>query len=214
MRPPIARAAVPYLAVTGAAGLACWWGGRHAGSPALSVLFSCLAVVLALLFVSFVWFFRDPERRINKDPVLVLSPADGTVRKIHWDGRGATVEIFLAIWNVHIQRAPAAGRVKTVKFTKGAYLPAYDDRAGTLNTRYAAEFGTARGPVGMTAVAGIIARRVECWVKPGDRVSQGERVGIVHMGSQVRLRLPRRVRLLVGPGDAVRGGLTPIAKWR
>jgi len=194
--------------------LVCWWGWRHTGHPVLSLGFGILGVVGVLLFLSFAWFFRDPERRIKRDPALILSPGDGTVVKIHRTGKDQTVEIFLAVWNVHLQRAPTAGSVKGVRFTQGAYLAAYDPRAGGLNTRCDTEFSTARGPIGLTQVAGVVARRVECWVKPGDRVGQGDRIGIIHMGSQLRLRLPRRARLLVGPGDAVRGGITPIAKWR
>jgi len=180
----------------------------------LSLALGIPATVAVLLFLSFIWFFRDPERRIKADPALVLSPGDGTVVKIHRTGRDQTVEMFLAIWNVHLQRAPAAGTVRQVKFTRGSYLPAYDSRAGRLTTRCETEFATAHGPVGLTQVAGVVARRVECWVKPGMKVVQGERIGIIHMGSQLRLRLPLRARIMVGPGDAVRGGITPIAKWR
>jgi phosphatidylserine decarboxylase len=214
MRLPLASASVPYLAASGLAILVFWWGWRHAGHPVLSIGFGILAAIAALLFLSFVWFFRDPERRINSDPALVLAPGDGTVVKIHRTGRDQTVEMFLSITNVHLQRAPAAGLVRRVKFTRGSYLAAYDARAGRLNTRCETEFATAHGPIGLTQVAGVVARRVECWVKPGVKVAQGERIGIIHMGSQLRLRLPLRARLLVGPGDAVRGGITPIAKWR
>ncbi len=115
--------------------------------------------------------------------------------------------------NVHVNRAPVTGRVTARRYTKGAYLAAFDDNSGTRNTRCASSFAAARGKVGMVQVAGSLARKVECWVKKGDRVVQGQRVGIIHLGSQVRVELPRRARILVKPGVAVKAGLSRLAKW-
>lgn len=206
----LARASVPYLVVTGGLTLLAYWGWRQTSVQ----LFLGVAVLSFALFLFLGYFFRDPNRDIRVDANLVFSPADGTVRKIHQGPKTQTVEIFLAIWNVHVQRAPVAGKVLSVKATPGLYLMAFDNQAGKRNTRCETWFKAARGSVGVTQVAGAIARKVECWVKPGDRIGQGEYMGIIHLGSQVRVELPKTVRLLVKPGDRVAGGLTPIARWR
>jgi phosphatidylserine decarboxylase len=211
MRIPVAVASFPYLLASGAVALLALWGWRHtAGHPVLAVA----ALAAVAVFFCLAWFFRDPERRCRLDAGLILSPADGVVRRVHSTTGGRQVEIFMAVWNVHIQRAPVTGKVESVKFTKGSYFVAYDERAGKRNTRCASVFSSSRGRIGMLQVAGAIARKVEFWRNAGDRVSQGTRVGIIHLGSQVRVALPRGARVLVHTGDRVRGGLTPIAKWR
>jgi len=205
-----ARAAFPYLA--GALGAAVVLGliWRWTGHPVATGLF-----VLSLLVTFTIgWFFRDPERAIRRDPALVLSPADGVVQGIHNDGATRTIEIFMAVYNVHVQRVPMDGRVASRKYTKGTYLVASEPSAGTRNTRCATELATKRGRIGITQVAGAIARKVECWVAPGQAVTQGDRMGIIHFGSQVRLALPRAAILLVRPGQRVTAGLTAVAKWR
>jgi phosphatidylserine decarboxylase len=207
---PFAAASVPYLLVTGgltAAFLLAWRATCHPAFVALS----CVSGILCLAFL---WFFRDPEREIPRDANLILAPGDGTVRKIHQGKSTRTIEIFLAVTNVHVQRAPVSGKVLSVAFTKGEYLMAFDDKAGTRNTRCETWFATKEGKVGMTQVAGWIARKVECWLTPGQTVTRGARMGIIHMGSQVRVELPKRAKIMVKPGDPVTGGVTAIAKWR
>jgi phosphatidylserine decarboxylase len=165
-----------------------------------------------VLALSFIWFFRDPERNFPAFPDLLLSPADGVVHRFHEDGGTRTVEIFLRIWDVHIQRAPADGRVVSVRYTKGGYLPANVRDAGTRNTRCEMVFATSRGRLVVRQVAGLIARKVESWVRRGQRVTRGERIGIIHMGSQCRLTMPAGARILVKKGQKVYGGLTPLAR--
>ena len=212
----LARASVPYLTASLAAALVFWFGAARAGDAHRVIRIACLALfaVSLVLTAGFTWFFRDPERAVRRDDGAVLAPGDGTVRKIHKEGAKNTIEIFLSITNVHIQRAPVSGKVLSRKFTKGAYLMAFDDAAGTRNTRCATVFQAKRGRVEMVQVAGWVARKVECWLKPGDTVGQGERMGIIHMGSQVRVTLPASAKILVKPGDPVAAGLTPIARWR
>lgn len=206
----LAKASVPYLVVTGGTAVLAYWGWRQTSVQ----LFFGLAVLAVALFLCLAYFFRDPVRNLTVDANLVISPADGTVRKIHATGDTRTIEIFLAVWNVHVQRAPVAAKVLSVKATPGLYLMAFDDQAGKRNTRCETWFKCAKGRVGVTQVAGAIARKVECWVKRGDTIAQGEHMGIIHLGSQVRVELPKSARLLVKPGDKVAGGLTPIARWR
>lgn len=205
----LARASVPYLAVTCTAALVFYLGWHRTSHPAFAVL---LWIALGLA-ASFVWFFRDPERAVRRDDSIVLGPCDGTVRKIHRQGKTTTVEVFLAIWNVHVQRNPVSGKVVSTKFVKGDFRMAFDDAAGTDNTRCTTVYATKRGRVEMVQVAGWVARRVENWLRAGQAVTQGERMGIIHMGSQVRITVPSSAKILVKPGDHVAGGLTPIARW-
>lgn len=207
---PFAKASLPYLLYSGGAALLMWVGWRATRHPVFAV-----AGILALVFLAaFLWFFRDPERSIPRDANLILAPGDGTVRKIHAGKTTNTIEIFLAVTNVHVQRAPVSGKVLSVNFTKGSYLVAYDDHAGKRNTRCETWIAAREGKVGMTQVAGAIARKVECWLTPGRQVTRGARMGIIHMGSQVRVELPKRAKITVKPGDPVAGGESVIAKWR
>lgn len=207
-----ARAASrPYLAV--ALGVAALGWACHRVTGAAT--FAAAAWAGAAATAALAWFFRDPERRVHRRANVVLAPADGTVRRIHGSGRGRrTVEIFLAVWNVHVQRAPVDGVVLGTAHRAGAFRMAFDDRAGSRNTRCTTTLRTRRGTMKLVQVAGAVARKVECWVRPGERVRQGERIGIIHLGSQVRMTVPPGARLLVRRGSAVRGGLTRIAAWR
>ncbi len=206
----LARASVPYLAGLVTASLLAWLAWNRTSHPVAGVVFGLLLGLTGAV----VWFFRDPERDIKRNDALVLSPADGTMRKLHKHGKTQTIEIFLAVSNVHVQRAPADGKVVSRKFTKGLYLVAYDDTAGDRNTRCATVFKTGHGSLELVQIAGAVARKVECWVDKGDTVKQGERIGIIHFGSQCRVTLPSSAKVLIKPGDRVAGGLTPIARWR
>jgi len=207
---PFAKASVPYLLYTGGATLLMWGGWRATRHPA----FVAIGILACVLLLAFLWFFRDPERVIPRDANLILAPGDGTVRKIHQGKTTQTIEIFLAVTNVHVQRAPVSGKVLSVKFTKGSYLMAFDDRAGTRNTRCETWIAAKEGKLGLTQVSGWIARKVECWLEPGQQVTRGSRMGIIHMGSQVRVELPKRAKIMVKPDDPVTGGETVIARWR
>ena len=206
----LAKASLPYMQGAAAAFAAACLAWLITGHPLLLLLTA--GAFLALL--SFAYFFRDPERSRPADPSLVIAPADGRVMKIHRAGKTNVVEIFLAVWNVHVQRAPVSGKVVSRRYRRGAYLAAFNPLAGERNARCDTVFRCAKGNVGAAQIAGAIARKVECWLKPGSAVRQGERMGIIHFGSQVRVTLPRNARVLVKPGHVVAGGITPIAKWR
>ncbi len=212
----LARASVPYLTVSFSIALLCWLGWTRTGEAhtVLRGLSLGGCVVALVLAAAFTWFFRDPERAVRRDEAVIVAPGDGTVRRIHRDGRTVTIEIFLALYNVHVQRAPVSGRVISRRYTRGAYLMAFDDAAGTRNTRCTTVFAAKRGRVEMVQVAGWAARKVECWLEPGQAVTQGDRMGIIHLGSQVRVTLPATAKIVVRPGDRVAGGLTPVARWR
>jgi phosphatidylserine decarboxylase len=190
------------LALGGVAFLAHW--------PFVGSLLMCLA-----LFVF--TFFRDPERTIPPEAGAVVSPADGRVVVVTEEenaGRpGKRISIFLAIWNVHVNRAPADGIIKKLEYRPGKFLAAMRERASLENEQNAITLSTDAGEMVFKQIAGWIARRVVCWKKEGERVARGERIGLVRFGSRVDLWVPREAEILVGLGDNVKGGSSVVARW-
>lgn len=172
-------------------------------------------LVLAVFFIAtlfLVVFFRDPERDVKIDRNLVLSPADGTVLNIKKAGESQTVEIFMNPLNVHVQRSPVSGVVKSVQYKAGAFLPAYVPKASELNekNRILIE-GTEGAGIEVVQIAGIMVRRIVSYVKQGDSVAQGQRIGMIKFGSQVDITLPGNMNIKVKEKDKVKAGITVIA---
>jgi phosphatidylserine decarboxylase len=203
------RFVVPAAAV-GLAGLCLL---RRTGAAA----FGALIAALALGFAAFcLYFFRDPERVPPADPAKLYSPGDGVVLSAAREGDDETVtlRIFLSIFDVHVQRAPCAGSVVKIETVPGSFAAAMKD-AARANARVAMTLdpGAGRRPLVVEQIAGLVARRIECWPKPGDRVASGQRYGIIYFGSQAAVRFPAGARCTVKPGDRVAGGLTEIGEW-
>ncbi len=162
-------------------------------------------------------FFRDPERVISADPGVIVSPADGRVVVVTDEenaGRpGTRISIFLAIWNVHVNRSPAAGVITKLDYLPGKFLAAWDARASTQNEQNVFTLATAQGTIEFKQIAGLIARRVVSWKKPLESVAKGERIGLVRFGSRVDLWLPQGSEVLVKVGDNVAGGSSILARW-
>jgi phosphatidylserine decarboxylase len=183
----------------------------------LGLWFAKLVGAFCALFAVFcVAFFRDPEREV---PAVdgFLSPADGTVMEAatvdgEGYGRGKVVRIFLSVFDGHIQRAPVAGTVTAVTYTPGVFLDARDPRAPFVNESNLVEFQTAHGRIGVKQLSGLLARRIVCWVRPGDAVESGERIGLIRFGSQVDVYLPPDTEVAVKEGDKVLAGLTLLAR--
>jgi phosphatidylserine decarboxylase len=175
------------------------------------------AGVLIFLGLFIFYFFRDPERAIPSDPGAVVSPADGRVVEIvdePLDSKmGHRVSIFLSIWDVHVQRAPVAGRVASVVYRPGKFHGAYRSAASRENEQNIVYIDTPRGQLAFRQIAGAIARRVICWKREGEPVALGERVGIIRFGSRVDLWLPMEAQVAVQRGQKVKGGNTILAKW-
>jgi phosphatidylserine decarboxylase len=167
------------------------------------------------LFV--LYFFRDPERRIPDEPSAVVSPADGRVVEIveeSWEGRpGKRISIFLAVWNVHVQRAPVAGTISRLDYRPGKFFAAMRARASVENEQNVFTISTPRGEIMFKQIAGWIARRVVSWKAAGDAVSRGERVGMIRFGSRVDVWLPADAVIVVRKGQNVAGGSDILARW-
>ena len=175
------------------------------------------AGVLVFLGLFVLYFFRDPEREIPAEPGAVVSPADGHVVAIvdeALDGvAGRRISIFLSIWDVHVQRAPVAGRIASVVYRPGKFHAAWVAHASTENEQNIIDIHTPQGRVVFKQIAGLIARRVLCWKHEGDAVALGERVGMIRFGSRVDIWLPAEAQILAKQGQMVYGGKSTLAKW-
>jgi len=187
------------------------------GAAALFLRWNLAGAMLFCLATFVFYFFRDPERIIPTDPAAVVSPADGRIVVVTDEqnaGRpGKRISIFLAIWNVHVNRSPAAGTITNLKYCPGRFSAAMRESASTDNEQNVITLATDTGEITFKQIAGLIARRVVCWKKAGDRVARGERIGLVRFGSRADLWLPRDSELLVKVGDHVKGGSSVVAYW-
>ena len=173
---------------------------------------------LFLLLAAFVlYFFRDPERVAPADPAAVVSPADGRVLEVVDEPMGSRagrrISIFLAVWDVHVNRAPLAGRITRVEYRPGRFYAAMRRRASAENEQNVIHLVSQRGEIVFKQIAGWITRRVLCWKAEGDAVARGERVGMIRFGSRVDLWLPAEAEILVRPGQHVKGGSSILARW-
>jgi phosphatidylserine decarboxylase len=126
---------------------------------------------------------------------------------------GKRVTIFLAVWDVHVQRAPVAGCIAEVEYRPGKFLAAFRARASEENEQNVISMDTAKGRLVFKQIAGAIARRVICWKQPGEKVALGERVGLIRFGSRVDLWLPAEAQIITQRGQKVKGGESILARW-
>jgi phosphatidylserine decarboxylase len=187
------------------------------GAAALLLRWTVVGVIFFCLAAFVFYFFRDPERIIPADAGAVVSPADGRVVVVTDEenaGRpGKRISIFLAIWNVHVNRAPAAGTIINLQYRPGKFAAAMRESASSDNEQNVITLATDSGEITCKQIAGLIARRVVCWKQPGDRVARGERIGLVRFGSRADLWLPCDSEMLVKVGDHVKGGSSVVAYW-
>ena len=175
-----------------------------------------------LVWLEIIYFFRDPERTIPDDPTALVSPADGTVTNVEEvseadfpAGRALRISIFLSIFNVHVNRSPRSGKVVKVRYFPGAFLDARNPDSAVRNEQLWIDLEEPSGrPLRVKQISGAIARRIVCWLKIGDQVWSGERVGMIKLGSRTDLLIPPGpgIEILVKVGDKVRGGSTVLLR--
>jgi len=205
MRIPIAKQGYPFILPLGILTLAL----------ALFGLVWVTAVV-GLLFLFVVYFFRDPEREIPDDPKVVVSPADGKVVEITTEkdpfmGKTFTrISIFLNVFNVHVNRVPVGGVIADTRYNPGKFMNAFNDKASLDNEQNILLIRDGETEVLVKQIAGLIARRIVCWAKPGDIYQPGQRFGLIRFGSRVDIFLPQDTTLKVARGDKVAGGSSII----
>jgi phosphatidylserine decarboxylase len=200
----------PLLAATLALAVSPWWYA---------------AVVPGVLLALVLWFFRDPPRRVPSEPGLVVSPADGTIAEIteleHDDfigGPAVRVGIFLSIFNVHINRAPVRSRVIKLHYSPGEFLNAMNPESAIRNENLwigLQEDDPPYRPMIVRQIAGLIARRIVCELRPGEVVDRGHKFGMIKLGSRTELIVPidGDLQVLVKIGEKVCGGATVIARY-
>lgn len=189
-----------------------------AGGVAAAAFFPPAAPLVLLAVGATALTFRDPERAIDRRPDVALAPADGRVIHVgrvwdtYWQTELIEIAIFLALWDVHVQRSPLDGELVARHRRAGGYRPAMSRAATHGNNQLASYLRSAAGPCVVTQISGLVARRILSWAAPGTRLSQGERLGMILFGSQTTVRLPTSASLLVHVGDRVRAGVTPVAR--
>lgn len=186
----------------------------------LSILdWELLSVFFAILTLLTVYFFRDPERPHVAPEKAILTPADGKVLSIdrlnngdnHVEGKAIKISIFMSLFNAHINRIPLSGRIAHLSYHPGRFFSANRDKASLYNERNIVTLETeTRKKIVFVQIAGIIARRIVCWVKKGDYVETGQRFGLIRFGSRLEVYLPPDSRLTVQKGEKVRAGQTVI----
>jgi phosphatidylserine decarboxylase len=172
-----------------------------------------------IVFIFVVQFFRDPARPIPAQANAVLSPADGRIvaiekiRDVYADRDALKISVFMNVFNVHSNRAPVDGKISQVHYFPGKFVNADLDKASTENERNAIVIETPEGKcVTSVQVAGLIARRILCYVKTGDELKRGQRYGFIRFGSRVDVYLPLEAKPLVAIGDKVHASTTLLAE--
>jgi phosphatidylserine decarboxylase len=179
--------------------------------------FVSLTIVVGALTLFVLYFFRDPDRRADVQEKNVLTPADGRVVGV-WNlesgenalgTRAVKVSVFMSLFDVHVNRIPAGGRISKISYRPGAFFAANLDKASEKNEQNAVFLDTRDGRrIVFVQIAGLIARRIACWVREGDEVQAGQRFGLIRFGSRVDVYLPEGSRVVVQPGHKVKAGKT------
>jgi phosphatidylserine decarboxylase len=198
---------IPFVAVPAVFAVTSWLAG-----------YPLSATILTLITAFVLWFFRNPERETPDAPGLVVSPADGKVIFVGeaeeadlLKGRAKKICIFMNVFNVHVNRNPCSGTVEEIRYYKGKFLVASLDKASSDNERNAVLVRTGDGKKVLTIqIAGLVARRIVCWLKEGMTVTRGERFGLIRFGSRLDVFLPLESTVSVKVGDKTRAGETPL----
>jgi phosphatidylserine decarboxylase len=169
------------------------------------------------------YFFRDPERVVPQDDDLILSPADGRVSHITTIvppaelGLGAEpmlrISVFMNVFNCHVNRSPVRGQVTRIEYRSGQFVNAELDKASEDNERNGLVIETRHGKIGVVQIAGLVARRIVCWVKPTEPVNAGERFGLIRFGSRLDVFVPLSAEPRVSIGQLALAGETVLAEF-
>jgi phosphatidylserine decarboxylase len=194
----------------------CVWGALE-----LHWLFWILFVALSLGELEIITFFRNPERVIPPEPDAFVSPADGTITHIEEVdepefGKALRISMFLSIFNVHVNRTPFGGEVVDVRYFPGEYLDARNHESAVRNEQLWIDMidRATNRPIRVKQISGAVARRIVCWLKPGDQLAKGERIGMIKLGSRTDVLIPAGAarEICIKVGDAVAGGSTVLLK--
>ncbi len=167
----------------------------------------------------FLFFFRDPRRVSPGGEQLLLAPADGKVVRLELErshpdlaGPVSIVSIFLSLFDVHITRSPFSGTVEKIDYQPGRFFPAYRDEASTQNESNTLRIRGQAAAIVLKQIVGVAARRIKCFVREGEKIDRGQKIGLMYFGSRVDLYLPQEARLRIRLNDRVKAGQTIIAE--
>jgi phosphatidylserine decarboxylase len=208
---PIRREGYPFIGVFFLAALVLFWLWAPLGWLSLALTGWC------------VYFFRDPKRITPIDKGLIVSPADGKVAAIALAAPPAElglgedplrrVSVFMNVFNCHVNRAPVGGRVTQIAYRPGKFINAELDKASEDNERNGLVIETEHGPIGVVQIAGLVARRIACFVAEGTELAPGERIGLIRFGSRLDVYLPQTATVQVAEGQTAIAGETVIARF-
>ncbi len=205
--PLIAREGWPFLALS------------FVVAAVVSICCGSWSIPLWIIFIFVLQFFRDPAREIPQQAGVVVSPADGRVIKVertsdvYGERDAILISVFMNVFNVHSNRSPVDGTIEKIQYFPGKFVNADLDKASTENERNAIVLSTEDGQtVTFVQVAGLIARRILCYVKPGESLSRGQRYGFIRFGSRVDVYLPLSAKVKVSIGDKVSATETILAQ--
>jgi phosphatidylserine decarboxylase len=209
---PVHREGLPYVGAFAVASLVLFW------------LWSPLGWLAAMATVWCIYFFRDPQRVTPIRDGIVVAPADGRVSRVAnavppkeldlGERPLPRVSIFMSVFDCHVNRSPIAGRIERIIYHHGAFVSADLDKASESNERNAFVITSGNARVGLVQIAGLVARRIVCFVREGATLGAGERIGMIRFGSRVDVYLPDGVRPLVAEGQTAVAGETIIADLR
>ena len=205
-RLPVAREGLPFIGIGCAVTILCVYLGFTLG-----------AIVTGALSLFTIYFFRDPERFAQTDGGAILTPADGKIIDIkvldnddNPLGESAVkVSIFMSLFSVHVNRVPVSGRIDKIDYHPGNFFSANLDKASEQNEKNQITLQTDRGPkVVFVQIAGLVARRIACWIKEGDMVQSGQRCGLIRFGSRLDVYIPQNSRIIGKRHQKVKAGET------
>lgn len=206
---PVAREGFVFIIPVFFLAIVAWW----LNYPWISLFFVVLTVCVAL-------FFRNPERISPEGEHIVLSPADGTVVELVENVSSETfpeqslkrISIFMSVFNTHVNRCPVSGTVVDIAYFKGNFVDARNPSASISNERNSVVITGDHGRLEVVQIAGMIARRIVCWVRKGDAVQRGDRFGLIRFGSRLDVYLPNNFSFAIQVGAKVRSGVSIIAQ--
>ncbi|MDR2676628.1 MAG: phosphatidylserine decarboxylase [Endomicrobium sp.] len=180
-----------------------WWG-------IISVICGVLCIFVSLFCV---YFFRDPDVEITKGDGIILSPCNGTVLEINENKNEKIIRVFLSVLDIHLQRSPVNGKVVSVEHVSGKFLKAMNSQAHIVNEQNIITIENENGKYIVKQIAGMLARRCVSWVKSGDLLCCGDKIGLIKFGSQVDLHIPKNASIKIRHGDKVVSAITIVAKF-
>ncbi len=215
MRLPLAREGLPFILSTALPAIVLLDAAVLLGGPFLWTV----ALIISVLALCVLAFFRDPERHGPIGQDLVLAPADGKVIEVctveepsYLHGQALRISIFLSLFDVHVNRYPVSGAVELREYEPGRFEPAWRRSASASNERSSTGIHTLRFPVLVRQIAGLAAKRIVTYAEVGDQVRQGERMGLIRFGSRVDVYLPATANVEVRVGKRAVGGVTILAR--